>query len=466
MNQPAQRICSFDNNGTVFDGGSAIFRQVDAHYISRAREIFSKFQELSLVNLGVVPTTLYASKEYMFEHEKYTISYPYEWPAAMLRDAAIYHLDLFDHLELNGLTLKDGLPNNVVFDGIKPKFVDFLSIVEYDKLKDEAWLVKRIREGETPHTAVLRQMFIPHFFIPLATMNLGLLDLGRIMLRKHSCNVSSETPYKLKIQWKNLSRRKQVRHFLTRLRIRQALRSHPQSARRMLRNALSKMQFGDRSGYANYYSAKNEEFPLDDQTDWKPKQISVGAALDALAPETVLDLGANTGWFSRLAESKGAKVISVDIDEASLLRLYQIAKRDQLKITPLNIPFGDLYAEGIVEHIQKTGDVYFTAPIKRLRSDVVMALGLIHHLVLGENRPIEAVMSTLSELCSKGLILEFISMDDPLVAGNPGYFPNIQHWNPDSYNINLVIEAAKKYFKTCETSPSHPATRQILRLAK
>jgi hypothetical protein len=47
-------------------------------------------------------------------------SYCYEWLPAMLRDAALLTLDLCIHLAEHEMTLQDGHPWNVLFDGPKP----------------------------------------------------------------------------------------------------------------------------------------------------------------------------------------------------------------------------------------------------------------------------------------------------------------------------------------------------------
>jgi hypothetical protein len=56
-------------------------------------------------------------------------SYAEEWCPAMLKDGALAVLNLALRLVDGGLTLKDGHSWNLVFDGARPVFVDFTSIV-------------------------------------------------------------------------------------------------------------------------------------------------------------------------------------------------------------------------------------------------------------------------------------------------------------------------------------------------
>ena len=61
----------------------------------------------------------------VLEHERVpVVTYPYEWPFAMLREAALVHLDVLLAALDEGLSLKDGTAYNVQFFGARPCFVD------------------------------------------------------------------------------------------------------------------------------------------------------------------------------------------------------------------------------------------------------------------------------------------------------------------------------------------------------
>ncbi len=64
----------------------------------------------------------------VFEHERVEFpSYPYEWPPEMLYAAGMLTLDLAQACLADGYSLKDATPNNVLFRGSKPVFIDVLS---------------------------------------------------------------------------------------------------------------------------------------------------------------------------------------------------------------------------------------------------------------------------------------------------------------------------------------------------
>ncbi|MBE8158110.1 MAG: methyltransferase, partial [Betaproteobacteria bacterium] len=56
------------------------------------------------------------------------VSYPYEWPFAMLKDAALLHLDLLEEAVKNGWTFKDATPYNIQWFGARPVFIDIPSL--------------------------------------------------------------------------------------------------------------------------------------------------------------------------------------------------------------------------------------------------------------------------------------------------------------------------------------------------
>jgi SAM-dependent methyltransferase len=213
-----------------------------------------------------------------------------------------------------------------------------------------------------------------------------------------------------------------------------------------------------RSGYSNYYDEKREAHSLIDLAGFLPKQKTVHDALRARMPGSVLDIGANTGWYSALAASLGASVIALEEDESCIDILYGRAKRERLRVLPLKASFA-----GLTAGIPGTGGVpLYRAGVERLGADLVLVLGLLHHLVLGEGRAIDDVVAVLAALARRTLVLEFIALDDEKVVGDPGFFPNLKRFNVATYNLDLLIQAGRRHFSRSEVLASHPASRTIV----
>ena len=74
----------------------------------------------------------------LLRHERVPfVSYPYEWPFEMLREAALLQLGLLDEALAEGFVLKDASPYNVQWRGSEPVFVD---VGSFEHLRDgEPW---------------------------------------------------------------------------------------------------------------------------------------------------------------------------------------------------------------------------------------------------------------------------------------------------------------------------------------
>lgn len=133
----------------------------------------------------------------------------------------------------------------------------------------------------------------------------------------------------------------------------------------------------------------------------------LGAALEQAHPGRVLDLGANDGHFTKLAAEAGAHVVAVDSDEAVFDRLY----RESLGIDV------SLVVTDLANPSPSQGWAGRERPglTKRARPDLVIAYGLIHHLIYTASIPASGVISWLRRF-SCPVVLEFVSPDDVMVG--------------------------------------------------
>jgi SAM-dependent methyltransferase len=477
-----KRIGGFDNHGTLYDDGERMRRSVEEDYLASALLVFETLRN-DLLRLGIVQTE-YDSKERVFTHKKHIISYPYEWTVGMFKEAALFHLDLLQNLEAKDLTLKDALPSNIVFDFTDPVFVDFLSVVPIEALDKEEWLVTVAggRDHDLRH-AVLRSMYYPFFLIPMLQMGRRQYRKARAQLSTQACNTGNGRL--------RLERRSTPRRLLDLLRASVGIRNNRTAETLILlcfRWMLSgqSADFGHwiarlqqlirqlnvtppTSGYSKFYELKNENYDITGRSDWKAKQINVHRVLEQAVPRRVLDIGANTGWYSLLAEKQGAEVIAVDVDESSIETLYQLSKQRGLRILSLNIAFNELEKQIDGRGTPELGrdrdyevTPLFSRATERLKADMVLCLGLLHHVVLGEGKALHQVFSTLQKLARRTLLVEFVALEDPLVAGEPSFFPSITAFSESNYNLNAVIKEGRKWFRTHHVLDSNPGTRKLI----
>jgi len=457
----------FDEHGEVLDLGHVVHRKIREDYKPAVAELHRAYLDADLASKGIVETLLRADGD--LEHRKLVTSYPYEWPANMYKDAVLFHLGLFAELERSGLTLKDALPNNIVFDHTRPVFVDFLSLVPRQALRELAWL--DAGAYAEPRFAVADRMLLPYMVLPLLFMASSRYATAKDLLSTRSCNCGGRPP-----SWRELLHPPLRRGlgwlpgYLRALGVAAALmparlgsRKQDTAAFGALVEALSRRLAPlnvtpPPSAYSSYYDEKQEAISLADPAAFLPKQKTVFEVLQARQPGSVLDLGANTGWFSVLAARNGASVIALEEDESCADILYRRAKSQRLRILPLKVAFGELTRE-----IRSTsGGLLYRAGVERLGADLVLVLGLVHHLVLGEGSAIGDVLALLARLTRKTLVLEFIALDDDKIRGDPGFFPNLARFDAASYNLDLVAQAGRRHFSRVDVRPSHPGTRTIL----
>jgi ribosomal protein L11 methylase PrmA len=127
------------------------------------------------------------------------------------------------------------------------------------------------------------------------------------------------------------------------------------------------------------------------------------------AGHTVVDIGANTGRYSALAEEVGYRVIAVDGDWAAVERHYRdVRARASTNVLPL---LGDIAAPapGIGWANREREPL-----LDRLRGDVVLGLALIHHLAIGRNIPLLHVADLMAGLAPH-LVIEWVPKEDPMV---------------------------------------------------
>jgi len=489
------RLVGFDHVGETFISGDRVLRGIYPGDAEAVRDILRRCEQGDLFSRGIVSTRELAENphpelgyETVLEHERVPfVSYPHEWPASMLRDAALFHVQLFKDLTPRGLTLKDWHPYNVLFEGTTPKFVDFTSIIPAANLSRQNHLSrpptkKGIARLWDDYAKALyesyRLMYEPYFGLPLAMMKRGRHADARRRLYETALNSADNVITRREAFDGDLTGRLAYELFDRRLRL--ALIERGPEKRRffdLLQKRLRRSNVAVKgSAYSTYYEEKNEAFSTDPTAEWTAKQHSVRNTLTERRPRTLLDLGSNTGWFSILAARLGASVVAVDLDEASIDRLYVTARRERLPILPLvtnlTAPLADRHAVEFPDEPSRSrigGDApLYPAPNARLQCEMVLALALVHHLALGQGLSFERIARILSGLAKKCVCVEFVAIDDPMITSDRPFFPAYNS-SPESfrwYSLDNFIAALRRYFPMVEIRPSNPGTRTIVVLEK
>ena len=97
----------------------------------------------------------------------------------------------------------------------------------------------------------------------------------------------------------------------------------------------------------------------------------------------------------------------------------------------------------------------FPAASMRLKSDLVLALAITHHLVFKRELSFEFIAERLSTFSNRWLIVEFVPPDDRYVRE---WMSNKYDW----YCIKGFIKALEKYFRHIDILDSYPSPRVLL----
>lgn len=355
------------------------------------------------------------------------ISYPYEWSFSQLKDAALATLEIQKRALDFGMTLKDASAYNIQFAKGKPIVIDTLSLERY-------------REGQT--WPAYRQ-FCQHFLAPLALMSrkgIRLSQLLRVYLDGIPLDLASSLLPLL--TWLDFSLSTHIhlharsqKHFAGKA---VATGSHEMSRLGFiglvgsLESSVRKLKWQPRgTAWAEYYEdASYSEEALDQ------KKRIVAEFLDKANPDTVWDLGANTGLFSRIASRRGMRTISFDMDPAAVERSYlECVENGETNILPLVLDLTNP-SPSIGWDNQERMSIPERGP-----ADLVLALALVHHLAIGNNLPFSKMASFFSRICH-WLVVEFVAKTDSqvqrLLRTREDIFPD--------YTEQSFLDAFEEYF--------------------
>ncbi|MBL8707578.1 MAG: hypothetical protein JNL25_00170, partial [Rhodospirillaceae bacterium] len=320
MTAPLREAGSFrDPNGHIYHHQGRILRTVNESAAADYRRLRDDgllallvSRQMLLPAAEVDPDSLPipgAAPVYLLEHPRLPfVSYPYEWSFAAHRAAALLHLDLHLLALEHGFTLSDASAYNVQFIGARPIFIDHLSLRPYRA--GEIWAGHRqfCMQFLNPLLLHAKLGINPQTWFRGQLEGIDPADLARIL------------PWRQRLSWTVFANVFLQARFQSRAagvdsaeqsRLKQA--QLPASAFRNmligLRDYIAGLKGSDaRTTWSDY--AGNTSYSSDETAR---KQGFVAEMVAAVRPEKLIDLGCNTGDYSKLALQAGAaSVIGFD----------------------------------------------------------------------------------------------------------------------------------------------------------
>ena len=197
-------------------------------------------------------------------------------------------------------------------------------------------------------------------------------------------------------------------------------------------------------GYQEFQLSERKIKPLPIDQPLQRKEELVGAFFNPefLTGRTVLDIGANGGFFSLWACRNGAsQVVSVDMDETYLGLIRQAQSAFGWKnIRPINVKVQD-----------------WNEP-----ADLVLAFAMVHWLYscTANFGSLDAVIQKLAGLSRDILLMEWVAPNDAAIQ----QFKHTE-WNPQidkaGYNLDAFESALRRHFRKVEILGSTSPTRTL-----
>ena len=427
-----------DKEGRVFFWKGGVYRAIAKPNAALYKDLLSNAEFGLLFNRGLIDTSIadleLKGYDLILKHYRIPIiSYVTEWSGSMIKDAALLTLDINMALLAFNLQIKDAHPWNVLFEGCKAVYIDFSSIIQ--KRHTRKWFPL--------------QEFWGKFHLPLLLMSYGCPNEARSLLvdplTLRGRNLTQLDIYKVLIK---RGKWKEVLKFL--IEFKPGHNSKPLVMLEKLRRRVEKVRLSpEKTRWSDYC---DEEVDFTSYESWMIKRKETYQVLKRVQPKTVLDIGSNTGWFSKLAALGGSKVIAFDIDEPSINKLFNNQNAKILSILPLSMDFRKpTPAYGLGLRCQPAE--------ARLKAELVLALAIVHHLVFTQKERFETIIGNLHKYSEKWLLVEFIPKEDIHVSK---MYNDTFSW----YTLENFISGLKKYYKEVEVLPSNPAPRVLLLCSK
>lgn len=374
----------------------------------------------------------------VLNHQKIPfISYPYEWPFEMLKQAALLQLEIMQALLNDGYILKDGSAYNVQWQGTSPVFIDIGSI---DKFHGEGmWSGYR--------------QFCQHFLYPLMLRAYKSIDSSNL-LRSNLEGIDAAQCRRMlgvgsifkkgvlfHVTLQDLSSRnsKLRNKKVSKLSLpEQDLLKMISNNIRGLAGIIKKLDLREKSHWGSYGDTHSYN-----SSDSETKEKFIHSIGEFKEWDVVWDIGCNNGKYSKIIAEYSRYVVAADADHTTVNNLFNdLVCQTKNNILPLCM---NLVNPSPSQGWDRRERLAFT---ERGKPQLIIALALIHHIVISNYIPLRYFLDWLKTNCTY-LVIEFVDNDDSMVKI---LLENIDEPVSDYTKNNFEVELRKRFNILKETT--------------
>lgn len=403
---PSVEFVDYDTCGSALDPLGCVLFKDGKIYRGVYRKSKDNFIELYntgilqiFAEIGYMPKfkiTDYYTKDYpiIFEIEKLDIIPAIFWSFSMIKEEAKLKIQIISILNEFGYTLIDGHTKNSTFKNGKPIFFDFGSVI---KETDNTWAFWEI----ITFNLIPLIMLANGNYVTSRSLYLGCVKPCSNYMKSYEV----ESSLKKYTNWHNRKIIKKIRN-LKQITCEEIDVLFPEGC------------YKKETELKDYYSNKDiENNPRFKIIIDKVKNYSSDA-------KTLLDIAGNTGVISHLFSQSlnFNRIISADYDEMAVEKGINLYKNDNITFMVFNTIRPRLPVEEII------------------KSDIVLALALSHHILLTQNIDIDYMFKQLKKYTNKYLYLEFCPLG--MYSLSETELPQVPQW----YREDWFEEHFLKYF--------------------
>jgi hypothetical protein len=357
------------------------------------------------VQLDLHPDLLAGDAAGVLRHERVPlVSYPYEWPFSMLKDAALLQLDLSRRALRADLALKDASPYNVQWRGTRPVFID---IGSFERLRpDEPWAGYR----QFCMLFLYPLMLQAYKDLPYHAALRGSLDgipphdaAGVLAGERFRKGVMSNVLLHARLETRYADAEgRQVKQEMKRAGFnKELLAANFGKFEKLVRRL-------EWSAGATAWTGYGEDNSYD---------AAAAAGKDAFVREAAArrrsrltwDAGCNDGRYARIAADHADLVVAFDADHATVDALYRRLRDERREdILPLVMSVTDPSPDQGWRGRERA------SLERRGTPELTLCLALVHHVCITGNVPVRDFLDWLRSLDS-ALVIEFPDRGDPMV---------------------------------------------------
>jgi hypothetical protein len=433
-----------DAAGSVYFSDSRVFRAISNRAELDIRELLGSGLIDELVTKGLFPGTHVSNvtigdSALVLEHERIApVTYPFEWSPEMLRRAALCVLEVNSIANKYGYELKDAHPYNIVFKGSKAIFVDLGSITK--RHSDYGWLAYLqflayfyypLRVRARGRIETFKRLFLLKISIgEIASLSGGFLQiLGRtgctiffkaISSYKNGMAIGED---KIDTRFKN-----KVVRGLAKILLKSPVLPFRSVSMEQLKRRIRSIKISPMTPWARYHETSGY-CPVDGAIALSPRLEQVRLIVANLKPQSILEIGGNQGALSR-------ELARLDTSEVVICTDYDMDAIDSLF---LRLGPNEKICAACFDFIGEEWQLLANERPDRLRTEMVVALAITHHLVLAQQYDIDAVFDSLLSFSRKYLIVEFMPLG--LWDGVTG--PAVPEWYSESWFEQSLMSRCK-----------------------